>query len=299
MRTGEIMNNTLSISFSSMVGVGIFAAVLSMTPSAEAKSFHEISTGCATSIGAGDGNYPWITGCTKTGNDYHVYYWGGSSLGWQETNGTGVKISVVVDSNDGNNYPAVVNASNEVYVATLLSGSDTPGASTPITVTWDELTGVESCGTSYFDWSSGSGTLFAVGCTNSGDNAVYSGTVLGGWTAFSTGSGASIAGYNREDVWLTNVAGNVYHNDGSGWTERLSGDDANNPTYYDGSATAYVVAGVSTTYLKEWNGSGWTNVTICVAGTPCPAFSTTLPQVSVGQNGTVWFVSSGTVWYYN
>jgi hypothetical protein len=280
------------------------------TATATTPTLTELSVGCATSIAAGDGNYPWVTGCTHTpnGSDYYLYYWGGPSLGWLEANGAGVGISVFsgsVEFGADNNYPAVVNAAGSTYYG-FPGGSDL-GSSDGTSVVWQEARSL--CATSVYAGVTGSGpadqpALLVSACSSAGSGVyqTFSGSgaftswmeIPGGGTAVAVGSAAFPVSAVPSEAWVIGTNGNVYLWVSSNGT---TGNWYNYGTPVDGGVIAisqdgsplWVVGSNNQPYYLN-SDNDW----VGVSGFPA------VTKVDVGGNGTVWLVDTdGNIWYYN
>ena len=104
-----------------LVSAALVVTVVATAPVANATSyFHEVTSGKATAIAAGDGTSPWILGSTadRDGN-YSIYFYNGTGTGgtWELTNGSGTSIAVQYDTSfkEGYNYPLLVNSSGTCY----------------------------------------------------------------------------------------------------------------------------------------------------------------------------------------
>jgi hypothetical protein len=281
-------------------------------PPAMAASFHEVSTGTATQIAAGDGTSPWILGTDYCGTSPNrcIYYYDSGS--WKETNGNGVAIGLeYYDSH--HNYPLLTNAAGTIYLG-VPTGYDIDSAD-GTTVNWYAGSG---CGTSI----TGSGSPangpggnysgpFITGCTaETGGYTPYSGSYNGtsgpdDWTTLS-GAGTQISiSQDNSELWMINSSNEIYQYTGTpaSWVKQ-GGPDAVATSVSAGAGTtssagsefqyAWIVG--TDGYLWYWNQS--TSAFDEVTTSPGPSGS--IVNVSVGWNGTVWLTDSDNhIWYYN
>jgi len=286
---------SLPINKTWFASVAVSAAAFTIAPVAAAASFHEVPSGCAQEIAAGDGTSPWIIGCTEVGStgNYDIYYWdssSGSSGAWLETNGSAIQIGLMYGG--GYNYPLLVNHAGTIYFGE--PGGTDIGSSAGTAVTWSSLSGsATTISGSWFYPTLEDPTIYLTGTTSGGGGYIpYVSTngLEGGWSSLG-GYGVRISvSQDATELWLVNSSGSLY-NYSSGWvSEPGSAIDvsAGSGTESDANVPPWMVS--TSNVLEQWNGSGWN----AVSGGPSAI------RVSVGFNGTVWLIdTSGDIWYYN
>jgi hypothetical protein len=274
-------------------------SLVTVATAASARSVTSLGCGAARSIGAGDGDYPWVVGtdpADDNGNN-HLWYFTGScsnSTPWVETNGSGTQIAAAFFQNDlpqRYNLPIVLNNAGYIYYGYILSdgsgGDDT-------SVSWTQFGG-GACGTS-ISTDYGEANIYVTGCTANayGNYDVYVNTTgpSGGWSTVGAGSGAGqIVATAPDDsgLWLVNngTSGNVMQYVSGTWTQ----EGATN-------ASAIAVGNSNTVYivdtngnLDQWNGSGWT--LIASAGAAPLLSGQRYAQLSIGYaSDTVWLLDN-------
>jgi hypothetical protein len=296
-----------------LAGACIFVATVAAGPVASAKSWHQLSGNyTASSVAAGDGNYPWITaGHFNSDGNADVQYWGGSSLGWlqvYDADGLAAEaIQVTLNYTGGQNYPSITQIDGNAYVGLTSSGSDI-GSAAGTTVTWSQFANVESCGWTSMDISAGLGNIAALGCTpNSQSNYnIYFGTLFGGFmkepgaaTILKLGqdsSGAVHAWSSGSQDWTY-----IWNAGTQSWDSEGNISSIGGGTLAAGpSGGAYVVDSSSPFSPSEiyWNGGTGGGWEADIADTPCA--SNTESPLSIGANGTIWCITPyDAVWYYN
>jgi hypothetical protein len=270
----------------------------------------QLPTGCATSIGAGDGTSPWITGCTQLpSGDYNVYYWDSLSTDvdkWQQTTtGSGVEIAAMAIAGGGGtveNWPLLVDAKGSIYYGEP-QGDDVE-SSNGTDVAWTQIPG---CGRAI----SGSGALtltpYVMGPYVIGCDAVSAGytpydepggintpwqalTGEGGVPGIAVGGVRISVSNDDSELWMVNSSNQLFSYVNGSWDLEAPGLAVDVSA---GSGTSTVAnrppwaVGLKND-LYQWNGSGWD----AMIGAP-PA-----KRVSIGSNGTVWIIDpDGNIWF--
>jgi hypothetical protein len=264
--------------------------------------WNQLPTGCATSIGAGDGTSPWITGCDVVDNDKNnaILYWDSLSSNsdkWLRTStGSGIEIAAMYIG-DYTNMPLLVDNAGKIYYGE--PGGGNIESSTGTNVSWNRLPA--QCGTSISGshWTGGiqTNTPYVTGCApvSGGYTPAYELNGLAtGWTPLSGEAGVRISASNDgTELWMVDSGNNLYSYD----------FDADTWSSEPGGAVDVSAGSGLTTFvnrppwavglkndLYQWAGNAWAPVN----GGP------KAKRVSIGSNGTVWVIdTNGNIWFYN
>lgn len=303
--------------------IGPFVAILALSTSASAYTWHEIPTPAAAyEIAAGDGTSPWIVGTTEDGTtgNYYLYYYNPSNGDWVKATGTGgvgVQIGVAYgDVNRSNwNYPLVVNAAGNIYSG-IPSANDISNGTTTLAVTWTESSVSGACATTISSEGAANSVQsnavpFITGCSSvsGGHDIFYNQNVMDGldlsdWVqgsgtaeqvSVSQDGSVEIVYDSNNHIWISSFAmfGTWTFQEMPGGANWVSAGAGTSTAIAEELELAWVVGTDSKIF---W----WQQVTpqkwIEATGGP----DGTASRVSVGQNGTVWAVdASHRIWYYN
>lgn len=209
--------------------------VLVLTGSAQATNYWQARSGCATSIGSGNGE-TWKIGCDGSPN-HGIQRWNGSS--WDDKPGAAVKITVSADG-----VPWVLRADGSIWKWNGSSFDQSGGIG--------NYGGGSSCATAI---TVGFGNdAWIVTCNGGADNPIYrwNGSA---WVAPSQGGNAKNVGMfidgSTATPWATQSTGWIYQWTSGGWVNQGGGG---------GPITDHAVIvpnDYGTSSMWVWNGSAW------------------------------------------
>jgi hypothetical protein len=256
--------------------------------------------GCATNIGAADGDYPWVTGCGGSRNQ--TFYWGGSSLGyWVYTNGTAQNIAAFNNSNVDTylNYPTVVGTNEKVYVGAP-QGSDT-GSSLGSVVQWTEnpngLTSGSSISTSlnassFTNYVSGTSDVLYYSEGYAVWEPIGNPEGVAEWISVAPDNSSLWAVTNASELWKFSGSVNPVPSSGSwSWESNNVSQAAAGP----GGSYAYISNNVLY-YQPPGGGVQQLPTGPTLGPSQAGQWGT---QLSIGANGNIWVIDeSGNIWEY-